>query len=531
MAVSTRTIALAVSVISFAAITAFLAASAPPAGGQTRDATIDVTVRYPNGDLVTDFDVCIGFGATVAFGPVTSTPAFSGTQRFTVGGNCLPATNPLPTVTWHNGEPVGSRLGGIDPGWTTRVIEPFVVLPGSNEITVTVGASRLAGTVTGTPPLEAGRCSVRAIGTSAISGNFASQLVPVAADGTWEIWMHPGEYTVETACPLRSAYEAWPNQSRVVDATSISLTNGEERTGLDFDLSDRFDRTTGMYLHVGFANRQEQRAPKCVEAYDLDGVLVRRTLGPGVSVAENGSYRLRVTDCIKLGFEDQWLPEGASRTSGPSILVDGSAIEVFLIGSPLGGGLGECNGLEITISGTRSDDVIEGTPGPDVISGLSGNDTILALGGGDTVCGGSGNDVIEGNAGADWADGGNGDDLIRGGWGEDELYGGAGNDFIRSFRHDDFVDGGAGNDIIRGGWGSDVLRGGSGDDRIIAWNGADRVFGDAGNDLLRAGPGPDFVVGGPGAGDRIFGDEGTRDACFDVGASTIFRDCEEINGE
>lgn len=509
---------------------ALLATAATPADGQAPDATIDVTVRYPNGALVTDYDVCLLAEGSGALGATASIPAFSGgTYNLRVGGSCLNATNPLPTLTWHNGQPAS----GFSQVWSELIelAQPIEVQPGSNEVTVTVGAARLSGTVTGTAPLEPSECVVNVVGTSAISGDLGPITVLPEANGSWEAWVHPGDYTVEVSCLLRAAFEAWPNQSRVGDATSINLVNGQQRTGINFNMEDRIDETTGANLLVVFETTEEFRLPKCVEAYALDGTLVRRGFSTSVGIADNGSYRLRVTDCFNLGFADQWFPAGASQTAGPSITVDGSEVETGFPAAPIGGGVLDCNGLEITIRGTTADDVIEGTPGPDVISSLGGDDTILALGGDDTVCAGPGNDLVEGNAGADWIDGGTNDDLLRGGWGEDAIYGGDGDDFIRSFKHDDFVDGGAGDDIIRGGWGSDVLRGGPGDDRIIAWNGADRIFGNAGNDVLRAGPGPDYVVGGPGLADRIFGDEGTKDTCFDVGAMSVFDGCETINGE
>ena len=524
--------------IAIAAISLALAATA--ASGQANDATIDIRVQYPDGSLVDDFDVCAnlfgfsedgpsGFAGSTTGATASFTVTSGGTYAVEVGGGCVGASNPLPTRTWHNGQP---NTGGVDPVWDALIAtaEPITANAGSNPVTITVGAARVSGTLSGTAPADPSRCRVTVIGASGIANSFGPTTALVDEAGRWEAWVHPGQYKAEVSCFLRSAYEAWPNRSSIGEAAPITLANGGDQTGINFDLTGDFNEQTGANHFIRFDAVGDFSTPKCVEAYATDGTLVRQQFGGSVSTANNGNYRIRVSDCYAIGFDDQWLPAGASRFAGPSINVDGVVVEISHDAGPLFGiEFTECNGLDITIRGTGGVDVIMGTNGPDVISGLGGDDIITALGGDDTICGGSGNDTIIANAGHDWVDGGDGDDIIRGGWGEDMIFGGNGNDFVRSFRHDDVVDGGPGNDIIRGGWGSDVLRGGEGNDRIVAWNGADQIFGGPGNDLLRAGPGPDLVVGGPGAVDRVFGDEGTRDVCTDSGAATVFRDCETIN--
>ncbi len=343
--------------------------------------------------------------------------------------------------------------------------------------------------------------------------------------------MHPGDYRAEASCFLRSVYEAWPNQAKAGDATTITMAHNGSRSGINFDLNDRFNESTGTHFFLSFATTEEFSMPKCIEAYDTAGTLVRQQIGgAGVAVADNGSYRIKVADCFGFGFGDRWYPDAPTPAGGELFAVDGSFFETSLPNAVVyGDDFLTCNGEEITIRGTSGDDTLTGTAERDVIAGLTGNDTIVALGGDDIVCGGDGDDTIFGNAGADWIDAGAGNDWVGAGWGNDEVYGGAGNDFIRGFKHDDFVDGGPGADRIKGGWGNDVLRGGADNDIIRAYYGADKLYGDGGNDVLLGSYGPDLLVGGPGPADRLFGQEGFLDTCNDVGADAFFSGCEKIN--
>jgi predicted extracellular nuclease len=78
-----------------------------------------------------------------------------------------------------------------------------------------------------------------------------------------------------------------------------------------------------------------------------------------------------------------------------------------------------CAGLEPTIVGTDSADILTGTNDPDVIMGLGGDDVIVGFSGEDVLCGGAGTDQLYGL---------NGDDILLGGFGADSLFGGNGDD-------------------------------------------------------------------------------------------------------
>ena len=130
-----------------------------------------------------------------------------------------------------------------------------------------------------------------------------------------------------------------------------------------------------------------------------------------------------------------------------------------------------CDGIEVTIVGTRRADELTGTPGTDVILGLGGDDTITALGGNDRICAGDGFDLV-------FAGGGH--DVMRGGAGDDSLFGEGG------------------EDRLIGQGDVDTLFGGSGDDRLLAGSGesflTEGLIGGPGDDLLDGGPGLDTAA-------------------------------------
>lgn len=536
----TRTIrigtTLLVSVLTALAVA--LLATADSAGAQDTDATLDVTVRYPNGQLVTDTEICLSYsyvfdGQVSAFdnlpfaGPQSSFPIQSGEAYAVLARSC--PTEQLQLVpTYHNGMPtspaaLGSAIDVLLP------LDAIYAKPGANEVTITIGASHISGRVEGT---FAYACSIRIWGQPVASSyNGPMYYSNVNPDGSYDAFLPPGAYTVETSCFLRSAYEAWPNVEAISDASTITVAHGESRTGIDFDITDRFDETVGASLFIAFADDAMYRLPKCIESYDLNGKLIRRELGfSSAGAPTNGSYRVLIRDCFGMGFNNVWYPNAPTPQAAEIIVVDGTLAEIPLTNAVTltGPNFSKCGDTEVTIRGSRGNDVIVGSLDADVISAFGGNDIIRGLSGDDVICAGDGNDRVFGNAGDDWIDAGAGADWVGAGWGEDTVYGGAGNDFIRGFKHNDFVDGGTGNDRITGGWGNDVLRGGPGNDTLRAYFGADRLFGDAGNDALVAGNGPDFLVGGPGPADRLFGDQG-RDICNDVGVDTQFTDCEKQN--
>ncbi len=159
--------------------------------------------------------------------------------------------------------------------------------------------------------------------------------------------------------------------------------------------------------------------------------------------------------------------------------------------------LGVCRGKEVTIDGTKGDDVITGTPEADVISGDAGDDKIKGLEGDDVICGRGGKDKISGDEG------------------KDQLLGGKKNDKVK---------GGDGNDFVRGQTGRDKLTGGDGNDKLVANKGADKLKGNAGNDKLKASNGNDKLFGGPG-NDRLDGGKGDN-RCFPGSGNNKLRNCD-----
>jgi Ca2+-binding RTX toxin-like protein len=111
-----------------------------------------------------------------------------------------------------------------------------------------------------------------------------------------------------------------------------------------------------------------------------------------------------------------------------------------IVGLDPGAGALLCGGLEATIVGGPTGEVLNGTNGNDVIFAGGGDDVVNAGNGHDVVCGGFGDDTI---------DGGNGNDTLHG---EDG---------------DDTIDGANGNETIGGGPGSNTINGGSGLDTCV----------------------------------------------------------------
>ena len=160
------------------------------------------------------------------------------------------------------------------------------------------------------------------------------------------------------------------------------------------------------------------------------------------------------------------------------------------------------------IDGDGFDDVIIGVPGHD--NGLTANVgeayVIFGFDGGAVTHDGTGTSaefVREDTA--DIAVLGEEDDTFNSGLGDDVIRAGAGDDIGDLGDGNDMGDGGDGNDTINGGAGDDVLHGGRDADTLLLGTGADEVFGEEGNDTFSARH--DEL----GAGDRIFGGEGTAD--------------------
>lgn len=141
--------------------------------------------------------------------------------------------------------------------------------------------------------------------------------------------------------------------------------------------------------------------------------------------------------------------------------------------------------IELSMTGTKGDDILESNEGNYLLVGLEGDDTLIGSGGNNKLIGGDGNDTIIGSKGNDVLIGGNGDDVLNGFEGDDILEGNAGNDLLN---------GGDGNDLLSGQEGDDMLSGLEGDDKLIGGNGNDIGYGGQGSDLFFAGNGNDTGI-------------------------------------
>lgn len=110
-------------------------------------------------------------------------------------------------------------------------------------------------------------------------------------------------------------------------------------------------------------------------------------------------------------------------------------------------------GATLIINGSAGNDLLIGSPLNDRLDGGDGNDTLRGNAGNDTLIGGNGADGLSGNIG---------NDILDGKADDDTLFGGDGNDTLLSAAGDDTAIGGDGADVVRGHSGTDVLAGGSG---------------------------------------------------------------------
>lgn len=169
----------------------------------------------------------------------------------------------------------------------------------------------------------------------------------------------------------------------------------------------------------------------------------------------------------------------------------------------------QCDGHDVTISGTDGDDVILGTEEADVISGGPGNDVINGRGGIDRICGGPGNDRLTGpgslmGPGDPW-------ERLLGGQGRDTaFFAGATNGVNAYLRRRGFKRGGLfksrglgagrliGFENLRGTPFPDSLHGDLHGNRLWGRGGDDNLEGRDGNDRLSGGDGEDTANGGGG---------------------------------
>lgn len=238
--------------------------------------------------------------------------------------------------------------------------------------------------------------------------------------------------------------------------------------------------------------------------------------------------------------------------------------------------------LELSGTGTSSDDTLSGFDLGETLNALGGNDTVYGLGGNDTLIGGTGNDILDGGIGNDTyvfnpgdgidviidtagPDGGNtlvfgagitpadislglGSLLIRVGSNGDAIHlenfdpnDALGTHAIDSFRFADgttlsyeqllalgiHIDGSANDDTLYGTNVQDHMHGLDGNDMLFGMDGNDMLDGDAGDDtldgylgddVLDGGAGNDGLYGGAGSDNYVFGPGSGQDAVFDDNA-------------
>ena len=188
------------------------------------------------------------------------------------------------------------------------------------------------------------------------------------------------------------------------------------------------------------------------------------------------------------------------------------AIIVDLVAGTVKDGFGAIDTVSAidAVHGTRLNDWIRGDAIDNWLRGFEGNDTIIGGGGADELLGGLGDDRLIGGGGADLLDGEDGFDIadysnqtlglvvnlgtpasntgIAAGdsfVGIEGIVGGSGNDTLTGDGVANRLGGSSGNDILTGAGGNDTLNGG---------NGNDVLEGGSGNDLLNGGLGFDRVL-------------------------------------
>ena len=265
---------LALTVAMIAALLAVLAATATTASGQIGNATIDVTIRWPDGTLAPE-GICTHFVDESSIdqfgnGPATAANAFASAtgprtsvvveegQRVTVlvGGACFGGDSDIAPLSYFNGVPVDPFTpGGL------YLDSVFEIQPGSNELDVTIGQALLSGRITGGGPDAT--CGPIVVGTSDIAtfeGPVIYGLPFVERGPEWQLAVQPGEYVVSIQCTDFSdqgtssgaALRFWPNAATATDAQTVSVANGDVRAGLDVDLASSFDPSTGTLslIHI-----------------------------------------------------------------------------------------------------------------------------------------------------------------------------------------------------------------------------------------------------------------------------------------
>ncbi|MEQ1715850.1 MAG: Ig-like domain-containing protein [Hyphomicrobium sp.] len=231
---------------------------------------------------------------------------------------------------------------------------------------------------------------------------------------------------------------------------------------------------------------------------NVSNVPAGATLSAG-TLNTDGSWTLTASELAGLNIS-------GSTASGFSLHVTATATEAT--------GQTSSTAIDLAVTLSADDNVLNGGGGNDIIRGGNGNDKIY---------GGTGDDTLYANGGNDFVSGGKGNDIISGGEGDNSLYGNTGNDTFWADAGNDLISGGSGYDTLDYGGalgpiaadlsmksvsgaitGNDKI---SGIEKIIGTNfadtfkgssGKDTIDGGAGNDTLRGIAGNDTLTGGAG---------------------------------
>ncbi len=277
------------------------------------------------------------------------------------------------------------------------------------------------------------------------------------------------------------------------DAGKVFVILGSDSIGATLDVST-LDGTDGFRLDGSSGSGKAGNAFSAAGDLNGDG-LADIIIGSEAAASGRGEAH------ILFGKSD-----GFASSIDLSCLADADGISISGIGSL--DNLGASVGGGGDVNGDGFDDVIIGAPGHNngLILNVGESYVIFGFDGGAVTHNGIGSSAeFVGEDRADIAVLGEDDDTFNSGLGDDVIRAGAGDDIGDLGDGNNMGDGGDGNDTINGGAGDDVLHGGRGADTLLLGTGADEVFGEEGNDTFSARH--DEL----GAGDRIFGGEGTAD--------------------
>jgi Ca2+-binding RTX toxin-like protein len=288
----------------------------------------------------------------------------------------------------------------------------------------------------------------------------------------------------------------------VFQSAASNLVAGDTNAVVDVF---RKDLLTGDILRVSVTNDGGQANGASTQAeITADGQVVTFQSVATNLVSEDGNGS---QDVFRVALNGVRVVNGNEVTTSESYQLQAGEQTLRLAGTAPSFGIG--NGLDNTLVGDGTANILRGLDGNDsLIGGLgldnlngdAGNDWLYGGGDVDVFHGGAGNDALNGGSGADTMYGGAGDDGLFGGEGNDTLVGGAGVDYLVGGNGDNALYGDAGNDSLNDGDGNGYFIGGAGEDGMYGGGGADQFFSGSGSDWMIGGNGADLFVFAPGDG-------------------------------